>query len=111
MDLKWWEILLIVLGGVIFLGIIIYIFIRRRSSQGKVQKVSRREMLERQTDICVSEAGWFYGKGQIKLAVNTLKRGGLVKNGKINIPAAKKSLFKEYNTKGENGETYEPPPP
>ena len=41
MDLKWWEILLIAIGGVIFLGIIIYIFIRRRrSSQGKVQRAS-----------------------------------------------------------------------
>jgi len=34
MDLKWWEILLIALGGVIFLGIIIYIFIRRRRRRG-----------------------------------------------------------------------------
>lgn len=40
MDLKWWEILLIVLGGVIFLGIIIYIFIRRRSSQSPAKKVT-----------------------------------------------------------------------
>jgi flagellar biosynthesis/type III secretory pathway M-ring protein FliF/YscJ len=40
MDLKWWEILLIALGGVIFLGIIIYIFIRRRKRKGAASTAS-----------------------------------------------------------------------
>lgn len=43
--MEWWEILLIALGGVIFLGIIIYIFIRRRRKRTSRIKTENKNSL------------------------------------------------------------------